>query len=146
MIDPIQIIVLIVIGLFSFFSFFRFHERRKGILENGIEVEGVVFDFSVEDGLTASSDDSLTNKLSYPMIRFVTKEGLWITEKGDWTSTSLKQGDKVNVIYNASDPKKFIYKTSFDWHGVLSYLLLVAGIACMVIGFWFAYQYLTTDS
>ena len=131
--DPINIIYFLLGGAISVFSFFKFREKRKRIIDNGIEVEGIIYEF---DGI------SINAQTSYPLIRFVTKEGLWITEKGDWTSTSLKEGVKVTVVYNSNDPKEFIYRISYDWSDILAYLLLIAGVASICIGLWFAYQYL----
>ena len=131
--DPINIIYFLLGGAISVFSFFKFREKRKRIIDNGIEVEGIIYEF---DGI------SINDQTSYPLIRFVTKEGLWITEKGDWTSTSLKEGVKVTVVYNSNDPKEFIYRTSYDWSDILTYLFLIAGVVSTCIGLWFAYQYL----
>ena len=131
--DPINIIYFLLGGAISVFSFFKFREKRKRIIDNGIEVEGIIYEF---DGI------SINAQTSYPLIRFVTKEGLWITEKGDWTSTSLKEGVKVTVVYNSNDPKEFIYRTSYDWSDILTYVFLIAGVVSICIGLWFAYQYL----
>ena len=131
--DPINIIYFLLGGAIAVFVFFKFREKRKRIIDNGIEVEGIIYEF---DGI------SINDQASYPLIRFVTKEGLWITEKGDWTSTSLKEGVKVTVVYNSNDPKEFIYRTSYDWSDILTYLFLIAGVVSTCIGLWFAYQYL----
>ena len=131
--DPVYIIYFILGGAAAIFGFFKFREKRKRILDNGIEVKGVIYEID---------DISINNQANYPVIRFVTKEGLWITEKGDWTSTSLKAGTKVTVIYNSNDPKEFIYKISYDWQDIFGYLLLMAGVASVGAGLWFAYQYL----
>ena len=131
--DPFNIIYFLIGGTAAIFSFFKFREKRKRIIDNGIEVKGIIYEID---------DISINNQTNYPVIRFVTKEGLWITEKGDWSSTSLKEGVEVSVIYNSKDPKEFIFRISYDWSDILGYLLLIAGVACIGIGLWFAYQYL----
>ena len=131
--DPINIIYFLLGGAIAVFGFFKFRQKRKRIIDNGIEVEGIIYEF---DGI------SINAQTSYPLIRFVTKEGLWITEKGDWTSTSLKEGVKVTVVYNSNDPKEFIYRTSYDWSDILTYVFLIAGVVSICIGLWFGYQYL----
>ena len=131
--DPVNIIYFLLGGAVAIFGFFKFREKRKRIIENGIEVKGIIYEVD---------DISVNNQANYPMIRFVTKEGLWITEKGDWTSTTLKAGAEVIVIYNSNDPKEFIYRISYDWPDILSYLLLIVAVACIGLGLWFAYQYL----
>lgn len=137
--EPVTIITLLLIGAAALVAYFKAIEKKKRIIENGVEVEGIVFEFSDDE---RSADINSVN-VAMPMIRFVTKDGLWITEKGDWSSTSLKQGDKLIVFYNADNPKEFIYKTSMDWHSILIHLLLLAGLVSLVIGLWFAYQYLS---
>jgi len=131
--DPVDIIYFLVGGAIAIFSFFKFREKRKKILDNGIEVKGIIYEID---------DISINNETNYPLIRFVTKEGLWITEKGNWTSTSLKPGAEVTVVYNSNDPKEFTYRISYDWSDILGYLLLIAGVASIGVGLWFAYQYL----
>ena len=134
--DPINIIYFLLGGAISVFSFFKFREKRKRIIDNGIEVEGIIYEF---DGI------SINAQTSYPLIRFVTKEGLWITEQADYGGPGffLKQGQEVTVIYNADNPKEFIYKTSTDLSKI-GYLFLIIGIASISIALWFAYKYLTS--
>jgi len=139
--DPTSIIILLLIGASFLFGYFKIKQKRERIIENGVEVEGIVFDFSDDNNISSNTNSM---NISTPLIRFVTKDGLWVTEKGEWSTTSLKQGDKVIVIYNADNPKEFIYKTSMDWGNLLVYLFLVAGIVCLGISLWFAYKYLSS--
>ena len=142
--NPTIIISLLLVGVFCLIAYFEYQKRRKGIIENGIEVDGIVFDFTDDNsGVSFNSSDS---NIATPVIRFVTKEGLWITEKGDWSATWLKQGDKVKVIYKANNPKEFIYRTSMDWSSILVYLLPIGGVVCLGIGLWFAYLYLSNPN
>ncbi len=145
MTEPVQIIIFLVIGAAFIYAFFKFQEKKKRVIENGIEVTGIVFEYA---------DITLTNYISSgnirtnnPTIRFVTKEGLWITEKADYAPSGLflKQGQEITVIYNADNPKKFIYKTSIDLSKI-GYLLLIIGIIAITIGLWFAYKYLTSEN
>jgi hypothetical protein len=138
--EPTTIIALLLIGVASLVGYFKAIEKKKRIIENGVEADGIVFDFSEDNEV---STDINSPNAAMPLIRFVTKEGLWMTGKGEWSLTTLKQGDKVTVIYNPENPKEFIYRTSMDWGGILIYLFLVAGIVCLGIGLWFAYQYLS---
>jgi len=141
--DPIQILILLIIGAAAIFIFFKFQEKKQRIIENGIEVNGIVFENS--NNASANYGDPGSPRGNYPTIRFVTKEGVWITEQADYGGSGffLKQGQEVTVIYNADDPKEFIYKTSFDLSKI-SYLILIAGLICIAIGLWFAYKYLTS--
>ena len=107
--------------------------KRKKIIENGVGVEGTIFDYETD----------YSDNMKYPIIRFVTKEGLWITKKSDYGFTfRLKKNKKIIVIYNPENPGDFIYKTSFDVSR-LSYLVLYIGIIILLIGIWLGYQYLT---
>ncbi len=135
MIDPINIIMLLAFGVISLFAYNKFISKRKRIIENGVDVRGIIFQY---DNISLSDDD-----INYPVIRFVTKDGVWITEKADvgLSANLLREGQKVSVTYNKENPKEFIYKTNFDF-SLLVYLFLAGGIICLAIGLWFAYKYL----
>jgi len=143
--DPIQIIIFLVSGAAAIFAFFKFQEKKKRVIENGIEVTGIVYEYSNTGSIDYT--DSFNSKRNYPTIRFVTKEGLWITEQADYGPSGffLKQGQEVKVIYDTDNPKEFIYKTSTDLPKI-GYLLLIIGIAAISIALWFAYKYLTSKN
>jgi hypothetical protein len=143
--DPIQVIVFLTLGVAAIFAFFKFQEKKKKIIENGIEVTGIVFEYS--ENAPVKYTDSTNYKDNIPTIRFVTKEGLWITEQADYGGSGffLKQGQEVTVIYNADNPKEFIYKTSTDLSKI-AYLGLIIGIASISVALWFAYKYLTSEN
>ena len=143
--DPIQIIVFLILGAAAIFAFFKFQEKRKKIIENGIEVTGIVFEHSENEPVDYTKSTNFRNNC--PTIRFVTKEGLWITEQADYGGSGffLKQGQEVTVIYNADNPKEFIYKTSTDL-SKFGYLFLIVGIASISVALWFAYKYLTSEN
>jgi hypothetical protein len=143
--DPIQIIVFLILGVTAIFAFFKFQEKRKKVIENGIEVTGIVFEYS--ENAPVDYTNSTNSRSSCPTIRFVTKEGLWITEQADYGGSGffLKQGQEVTVIYNADNPKEFIYKTSTDLSQI-GYLVLIIGIASISVALWFAHKYLTSEN
>ena len=134
-----------MVGAGAIFSFFKFQEKRKKIIENGVEVTGIVFEYS--NNASVDFADSGSSRANYPTIRFVTKEGLWITEQADYGGPGffLKQGQEVTVIYNADNPKEFIYKTSTDLSKI-GYLFLIIGIVSISVALWFAYKYLTSEN
>lgn len=137
MLAPYEIIIILICGAACIFAFFKFNDKKKRIIENGIEVTGIVFHYPV-----SNRDES-----NSPTIRFVTKEGVWMTEEADYGPSTLflKEGQEVTVIYNAENPKEFIYKTSIDF-SKLGYLALFAGLGAIAVGFWFAFKYLTSDN
>ncbi|MCW3116904.1 MAG: hypothetical protein JWM28_986 [Chitinophagaceae bacterium] len=132
----INILIPLFIGLGLLFAGLKFITKRKKLLTNGIEVEGVIFGFESSSGSTSG--------VAYPVIRFVTKEGLWITESANigLPQFLLKQGQQVKVVYNPAKPKEFIYKTSVDFSKI-GYFIVVGGILLFIAGIWFAYKYLT---
>jgi len=49
--DPTSIIILLLIGASFLFGYFKIKQKRERIIENGVEVEGIVFDFSDDKNL-----------------------------------------------------------------------------------------------
>ena len=95
-------LILLAGGTFlTVFGISKLNERKK-LLASGIKVEGVVFDLesdSDKDGVTI-----------HPVIRFVTEDKQWITQKYNIGSTlsAYKIGDSVTVIYDAADYSHFL--------------------------------------
>ena len=87
-------IVLILVGVMQ-------RNKKKKLLKDGVQVEGEVFDV-----LGDSSKDSSGR----PVIRFVTKEQVLITEQYKISIPFSKKGQKVILVYNADNPKEFIVK------------------------------------
>lgn len=80
-----------------------FQQRKRGkLLGNGIKVEGVVFDL-IEGGSTKNSS------VYYPVIRFLTAEKEWVTQKYDigGSSNAYHKGDELKVIYDPENPSNF---------------------------------------
>ena len=136
--EPIQIIIALLVGISAILAFLKFQDKKKRIIENGIEVTGIVFEESYHSNINDQSNHK------NPVIRFVTKDGLWMTEQADYDSGFLEEGQEINVIYNAENPKEFIYNTSKDITNI-SYLLLIIGVIAFGIGLWLAYKYLTNQ-
>jgi|SRR5579871_3707995 len=137
--DIIQMIGFIVIGILLLIGYYLNSNRSKEIFENGIEVEGIVFEF-VQD---QSFFNDINNNSSYPVIRFLTKEKKWITARPieELSSIFFKTGEKVTVIYNRDNPEEFILKTKLTPKGV-SYILLIVGFCILGYGLFLAFNYL----
>jgi hypothetical protein len=100
-----EALIFIAMGLALLYVAFNLRKNTKKIAINGIETEGVVFDL-------IQSDTSESNA-RYPLIRFVTAEKVWITERYNISTVAgiFKKGQKVTVVYNSDDPSKFSVKS-----------------------------------
>ena len=120
-----QALIIIAFGFSLLYIAFKFRANTKKIAINGIETEGIVFDLI--------QSDTLEGKAKFPLIRFVTSEQVWITEKYNISSIvgSFRKGQKVTVVYNASNPKEFFVKsqtTSLVPTLAIVFALVVIGI------------------
>ncbi|MBL7762953.1 MAG: DUF3592 domain-containing protein [Chitinophagaceae bacterium] len=133
--EIINVVIPLVVGLVLIIIGFEQKRKTKRLVNNGIEVEGVIF------SKETSSDSK--NRAIYPVIRFVTKDGVWVTEKASESLPFfLKKDEKtVQVFYDPNNPKEFIYKTSAEFFKVTN-ILIIAGILFFMIGLWLCYQYL----
>jgi hypothetical protein len=125
--------VLFVIGLaILLIGIARSNEKRR-LLRSGIRVNGTVFQV-VNDGHSNSTT-------YYPVVRFLTKEKDWVTERykigaNQW---SYKEGQDVKVIYDPLNPGKFLLddvrskalSPVFIYGGAL---LIVIAIGLLVLG------------
>jgi hypothetical protein len=100
--------------------------KRKKIITTGIKAEGVVFAMEEE----ISSMQGTRHTLYSPIIRFVTIDKEWVTEKymfgissrNTVINPSYKKGDKVTVIYDPKNIKDFVIYTSFYFSIWFSFL------------------------
>lgn len=131
-------LIFLITGTVVMYVIFFVKRKNKKILENGIEVEGVINGFE--------NIDSLSNNSRFPIIRFQTQNGVLITEKANIALPPfiLKEGQKVKVIYKIDNPKDFILKTSFDF-SKLFYLFLLLSIVFISLGILGVYKYLITE-
>lgn len=118
---------IIAIGVILIYVAIQFQSRTKQILKKGIQTKGVIFDILGSDNPDSSA--------MYPLVRFVTSENVWITEKYNISTIPglLKKGQKVTVIYNPDNPKEFIIKSPINsfipkFLIALSIVILAAGI------------------
>jgi hypothetical protein len=138
--EVLPIIIPLVFGVISILVSSKLVDKRKKIIQNGIEVEGIIFDYETSYSTLNSVNNSL---IQCPIIRFVTKEGLWITKQSDiGFAFRFKKNKKVTVVYDQNNPEDFIWKTSFDLNKLV-YLFLYAGIILLLVGIWLGYKYLT---
>ena len=97
----IQRIIAVVFGAgFIIFGLVQ-QQKKKKLLQDGIETEGEIFDIV---------GDSSKNASGNPVIKFATKEQVWVTEKYKISVPFAKKGRKVKLVYDAENPKRFIVK------------------------------------
>ena len=116
-----------------FLFLYLVHQRKKSrITKTGVAVEGVVFE------LKSKSSAANDGNLQFPIIRFVTLKGEWITEQYNVSSFLVKPGKKVAVWYNAENPKEFIVDMGRPSNLVMP-LLLIVGLALITYGVYNLY-------
>jgi hypothetical protein len=125
MITTFNELVLFVAGaIFTIIGIRKIYKRRK-LVKTGIKVAGVVFRMEEEFKVKSFS--------YYPVIRYVTLEKEWITERYDVGSSpaAYKEGDTVKVIYDTVDNKQFIIDS---WQAKLFEFLFLIGGVSLIIG------------
>lgn len=115
------LVALTVIGL-SIGILIKIQKVRK----SGIEADGIIFDLEN----TVSSDSTV----SYPIVRFITEDNQWITQKATISAIPLiyKKGKKVTVIYQKEYPSNFYIKDTFTY--LIPLLVLFIGVIIAVFG------------
>src|ERR1700691_4771645 len=101
-------LLIIAIGVALIYVAVKLQSSTQKIRKKGIQTEGIIFD-------TVPSDNP-DSRAMYPLVRFLTSEKAWITEKY-YISTmlgSLKKGQKVTVVYNPDSPKEFFIKSPLN--------------------------------
>ena len=96
----IQRIIAVVLGAgFIIFGLVQ-QQKKKKLLRDGIETEGEIID------VVGGNKNATGN----PVIKFITKEQVWVTEKYKINVAFDKKGRKVKLKYDADNPKRFIVK------------------------------------
>ena len=115
-------IILAVLGYVS-------RQKTQKLKKLGIKAEGIVFSREREEEFRIDFNTQNTFRTSYyPIIRFVTAEKEWVTQKYNVSSfPPYKEGDKVTVIYNPENITEFMLDdwstklvSYFFWPGILS--------------------------
>lgn len=107
---PMGIIMLSVV----WYSF----QKKKRLQKTGIRTDGIVF----------KVDNSYTTIQKDVTVRFVTEKQEWVTGIALESTSLLKEGDQVHVIYNPLNPDDFTIEIPF--FSMLYILLLACG--CMI--------------
>jgi hypothetical protein len=97
----IQAIVSVILGAGLIIAGIIQRQKKKKLLQDGIETEGEIFDIV---------GDSSKNASGNPVIKFATRDQVWVTEKYKISVPFEKKGSKVTLIYDAGNPKRFVVK------------------------------------
>ena len=139
-----QTIIPVVAGVYGLHYFQKHITKQNRISDHGIKAEGVVFDFERNASIQFGGDDTFSNNPPYPVIRFVTSSGEWITEKYSIASNIYEKGQKVEVIYDPDNPKEFIIK-DFGLTYFFLYLACIISLCAIGFGLYKTYVYVFTD-
>lgn len=117
--------------------------KKTGELkEKGINAEGIVFRMEGGEspfGFTTDDDQFSTDNASYPAIRFLTADQVWITGKPSSPVHNLyKEGQTVKVVYNKENPAEFIIASKLNAITALVLqvtggILILAGIIIFIV-------------
>jgi len=100
--------------------------QKSKRLNQGEEVEGIIFGTAGTWSQGMDTGDTT--------VRFITKEGTWITKQYEigLSAPFIKGGDKVRVKYNPNDPEDFVIVSSkFEF---AKYVFLCVGIGITAFG------------
>lgn len=142
-----QIFIQLIFALAGvFFIIFGFYKGRQihDLFTKGIKAEGVVF--SIEKpydnfiSISDSNDFNNSSTNSYPVIRYVTQDKEWITQKYAMGSNPCmyNEGDKVTVYYDPNETSTFVIDSKLTRLAqplltIVGCLLLIAAIVlCFV--------------
>ena len=133
-ISEISILLIIGIGMLLFTFYYR--KQTLKLKNSGLEAEGVIFN--------ATSDGDGGKDL---IVRFVTKDKVWITKEPSvyfsFTFPGKKTvGKKVKVFYNPTDPKEFMI--DHPAAEICLKIFVVLGIIVTAFGLYSAYLYWIT--
>jgi len=96
----------------------------KRITAEGVTTEGIIFD----------KDQSIDDSGVYPIVRFLTEDNEWITEKSNivvlpWT---YKAGNRESIIYQKSNPKNFFIKDKLIY--VVPWIMIGISVCLLIQG------------
>jgi len=118
-------IFLVVGTLFVLIGYF-FLSSNLELIKNGTITKATVIEI-VEK--TSSKSTAY-----YPMVEYLTSSGelIRIESSTGVTQNAYKAGDLINIIYNGSDPRSFIFDRFFDKYG-FPVIFMLAGGLCLII-------------
>ena len=124
-----EAIFLILLSFIVIGTGILFILRYRNISSNGIEADGIIYDFSstpVTNSITSNSSKK------FPIVRFLTEKNEWITEKASvsFIPGSYKKGHKITVVYLVDNPTVFFIKSS-QTKFVLTNMITISSLLLM---------------
>lgn len=119
------IILLVVGGLFVLIGYL-FLTNNLDIIKNGTLTKATVIELA--------EHHSKKSTTYYPVVEYLTSAGelIRVESSTGCTKNAYKAGDLVNIIYNRSDPKNFIFDKFVDKYG-FPLIFIFAGGMCLLI-------------
>jgi len=122
---------VLCIGIGFVLSIIIKKEKIKRIIKNGTKTTGIIF----KNELEHLGQDA---EFYSPIVRFISSNGEWITQKCGDISTYLalyKEGDSVEIIYENDNPKNFIIMDTGK-QKIINNVLLVVGSFFILVGIY----------
>ena len=132
-------LIPLIVGISLLRYFLKYWKNRKNLRTDGIRTEGIVVDLEIEMKKYPDSDE----RPPTPVVRFVTTWGEWITEKYSFGYTYYKKGQKVEIVYNANNPREFFLK-DFGLSEFIYWVCLFIAIASLITGIYNSYDYIAS--
>jgi hypothetical protein len=128
-------IFALVLGLILFISGYLTTKKREKRMRSGSTATGTIHE-------VVQKEEDPEDQLYYPVIRFVTADEEWIVKRYQTGGpySAYQEGDQVTVIYNKSNPAKFMLDDPKA--KVLGLVLTVVGSAAIVLSVAFMIFYL----
>ncbi|WP_298757070.1 DUF3592 domain-containing protein [uncultured Psychroserpens sp.] len=124
-IDQNLIIIIISFGLLAL-GLIRW-QKGAHLNKIGKITEGIIYN----NNYKSSHDGS---GMYYPVVRFLTQEKTWITKELEiGFSPSMKQGKKVNLIYDPKDPNNVTFYSELNLK-IIPIGLTILGISGIIYG------------
>ena len=122
----IELIILITCSLASILISVNIIFNINKIKRNGIETNGIVFD--IEQSVM------MDNNASYPLIRFLTVQNVWITKSSriGVIPGIYKKGQNVIVVYQNDHPEKFFIKSRLTY--LVPLIMIIIAIIIAIVG------------
>jgi hypothetical protein len=128
--DPLtSIIIMGIFGAAALIGGAIMRDRRVRLLKTGIKIEGTVFRIDYEP----RSQSNNSSGQYYPIIRYVTTEGEWITQKHNLGSnpSAFTEGESVTVFYDPKSPSTFILNDKLS--KIAPWAVIIIGVVILAV-------------